>query len=347
MTQPSATTSSPTSSYKNAVIIRGALAARGIDADQVLREAGIDPAKFENTEKRVPFESVDRLFRLVVDRTGDPSIGIDLVDHMNPTVYEALGVAMLCSSTLRNLCRRFERFFDIVSSLERGVFHETDYGGYFAEEPHVEYSDVTRGVHADAFTAVVIKFMRLVYQPDFAPRLVELISRPPEELHDKYREHFGANVKFGASRTAIHVNSEDLDAPLTGSNASLAFHNDQLAQAILADLKKQDLQARVYARLIEYLPAGECSREKVAHSLNMSESAFQKKLKAEGTSYQEVLDSTRSELARHYLGKSKLTISEAAFLLGFTDSSNFSRAFKRWTGDSPSDYREKAKGISQ
>jgi AraC-like DNA-binding protein len=127
---------------------------------------------------------------------------------------------------------------------------------------------------------------------------------------------------------------------LSGSNASLAFHNDQLAQAILADLKKHDLRARVYARLIEYLPAGDCSREKVAHSLNMSESAFQKKLKAEGTSYQEVLDETRAELARHYLGKSGLSISEAAFLLGFTDSSNFSRAFKRWTGKSPSEFRE-------
>ncbi|MGI9232479.1 MAG: AraC family transcriptional regulator ligand-binding domain-containing protein [Woeseiaceae bacterium] len=330
----------PTSSYRNIVIIRGALAARGIDAGQVLREAGIEPDVYENTEKRVPFEAVDRLFRLVVERTGDPTIGIDVVDHMNPTVYEALGVAMLCSSTLRNFFRRFERFFDIVSSLERGVFHETEYGGYFAEEPFVRYSDVTRGVHADAFLAVVIKFMRLVYQPDYVPRKVELNWTPPELYHDKYQKHFGPNVEFGASKTAIHVASEDLDAPLSGSNASLAFHNDQLATAILADLKKQDLRARVYARLIEYLPAGDCSREKVAHSLNMSESAFQKKLKVEGTSYQEVLDNTRSELARHYLEKSGLSISEAAFLLGFTDSSNFSRAFKRWTGKSPTDFRE-------
>ncbi|MGI9202152.1 MAG: helix-turn-helix domain-containing protein [Woeseiaceae bacterium] len=339
MDKRSAVIGNPTSSYKNTVIIRGALDARGIDADEVLRAAGIDPREYENTERRVPFDSVDHLFRLVVERTDDPSIGIDLVEHMNPTVYEALGVALLCSSTLRNFFRRFERFFDIVSSLERGVFHETPYGGYFAEEPIVEYSDVTRGVHADAFTAVVIKFMRLVYQPDFAPKKVELVSSPPDETHEKYHSHFGKNVEFAAERTAIHVESVDLDAPLTGSNASLAFYNDQLATAILADLKKLDLRARVYARLIEFLPAGDCNREKVAHSLNMSESAFQKKLKAEGTSYQEVLDETRNELAKHYLGKSGLSISEAAFLLGFTDSSNFSRAFKRWTGESPTDFR--------
>ena len=329
-----------TSSYRNAVIIRGALAAMGIDADQLLRDAGIDPEKYENTEKRVPFEAVERLFRLVVERTGDTSIGLSIVDHMNPTAYEALGVAILCSSTIRNLFRRFERFFDIVSTLERGRFYDTDYGGYFAEEPFVRYSDVTRDVHADAFAAVVARFIRLVYQPDFEPRLVELSSSPPDSLHGRYREHFGPNIQFGAERTAIHVNTSDLDAPLTGSNSSLAFHNDQLATAILADLKKHDLRARVYARLLEFLPAGDCSREKVARSMSMSESAFQKKLKADGTTYQEVLDETRSELARHYLGKSGISISEAAFLLGFTDSSNFSRAFKRWTGVSPTEYRD-------
>jgi AraC-like DNA-binding protein len=346
MAAPARKRTSKTSSYKNTVIIRGALEARGIDADELLREAGIDPAVYGNSDKRVPFESVDKLFALVVERTGDPSVGIDLVEHMNPTVYEALGVALLCSSTLRNFFRRFERFFDLVSSLERAVFYETEYGGYFAEEPLVEYSDGTRGVHADAFCAVVLKFMRIAYQPDYAPYRLDLGWTPPAELHKKYAEHFGCEVRLGADVTALHVAAKDLDVSLTGSNASLAFHNDQLAVAILADLKKQDLQARVYARLIEYLPAGDCSREKVAHSLNMSESAFQKKLKAEGASYQEVLDTTRAELAKHYLGKSRMSISEAAFLLGFTDSSNFSRAFKRWTGDAPSDYRAKQNNVS-
>ena len=289
--------------------------------------------KIQKSESRLSRRTV--CFNLRWNERADPSIGLSIVDYMNPTVYEALGVAILCSSTIRNLFRRFERFFDIVSTLERGRYYDTDYGGYFAEEPLVQYSDVTKGVHADAFAAVVVRFIRLVYQPVYEPRLVELSSTPPKELKDRYTDHFGTNIQFGADRTAIHVNTADLDAPLTGSNASLAFHNDQLATAILADLKKHDLRARVYARLIEYLPAGDCSREKVAHSLNMSESAFQKKLKADGTSYQEVLDDTRSELAKHYLGKSKLSISEAAFLLGFTDSSNFSRAFKRWTGKSP------------
>ncbi len=321
------------------MIIVQALRARGIDADALLSEAGIGPDLYQNVESRVPFEVEDKLFQLVVERTGDPRIGIDLVEHMNPTVYDALGVALLCSSTLRDFFHRFERFFDVVSTLESAEFHETDYGGYCRQRPHVEYSSLTRGCHADAFSAVVLKFMRLVYLPDYSPRSLDLAWLPPAAYHDKYRRHFGCTVTFGAPMTAIHVNAEDLDVPLSGSNARLALQSDQLANEIVAKLKKDDLRSQVYARLLEYLPAGECSREKVAHSLHMSESAFQKRLKNQGTSYQELLDMTRKDLAEHYLKVSGMSISETAFLLGFTDSSNFSRAFKRWTGQSPSDYR--------
>jgi AraC-like DNA-binding protein len=331
--------SNATSSFGNTVIIQRALQAWGLDADELLREADIDPEIYQRTGKRVPFKSAEKLFSLVIERTGNPSIGIDLVEHMNPTVYQALGVALLCSSTLRNFCKRFERYFAVVSTLENAEFHETEDGGYIVESARVDYSELTRGVHADAFCAVVLKFMRIVFRPDYNLKRLELNWTPPEKYHDKYRKHFGCEVTFGAPLTVLYFDKDDLDIPLGGANASLAFQNDQSAKAILAELKKDNLQARVYARLIEYLPAGECSREKVAHSLYMSESAFQKKLKLEGTSYQALLDRTRSELSQHYLGKGGMSISEAAFLLGFTDSSNFSRAFKRWMGVSPSEYR--------
>ena len=112
--EPVSAASTATSSYKNTLVICEALVARGINAEEVLRAAGIEPAEYEGTDKRVPFEAEDRLFRLLVERTGDPSIGIDVVDYLNPTVYEALGVALLCSSTLRNFFLRFQRFFEIV-----------------------------------------------------------------------------------------------------------------------------------------------------------------------------------------------------------------------------------------
>ena len=104
-------------------------------------------------------------------------------------------------------------------------------------------------------------------------------------------------------------------------------------------MRKLDLPAQVYSRLIDFLPSGDCSRERVARSLNMSESAFQKKLKATGTSYQELLDNTRTELAKHHLSDPDMSVDEVAYMLGFSDCSNFTRAFKRWLGMSPREYR--------
>ena len=109
-------------------------------------------------------------------------------------------------------------------------------------------------------------------------------------------------------------------------------------------MRKLDLPSQVYSRLIDYLPSGNCSRERVARSLNMSESAFQKKLKTAGTSYQELLDATRTELAKHYLSDTEMSVDEAAYMLGFSDCSNFARSFRRWTGTSPTDFREKLQG---
>ena len=321
------------------MIVMQALQGLGIDARDLLLEAGIDPDEQSTATRRVPFESVEKLFRLIVERTGNPAIGIELAEYTNPMVYSSLGIALLCSSTLRRFFHRWERFFEVVSTLESARFEETEYGGYMAELPNVDYSEETRGVHADAFCAEVVKFVRLIYRPDYSPRRVDLNWEPPAECHLRYREYFGCEIQFGKSLTAVHFDIADLDVPLPSSNASLAFQNDQLARVMQSDVKKDDIQARVYARLIEFLPEGECSRARVARSLYLSESSFQKKLKAVGTSYQELLDRTRTELARHYLGTEGLSISEAAFMLGFTDSSNFSRAFKRWVGVSPSKYR--------
>jgi len=329
-----------TSSFRNAVVIRQALNARNIDADELMRDAGIEPSIYETGSRRVPFKQEDKMFRLVVERTGDPSIGLDLVEYMNPSIYEAFGIALLCSSTLRDFFQRIVRYMAVFSTLESAELSESPDGAYFAEVPRVRYSDETRGCHADVFCALMLKFMRLVYKPTYCPARVDLAWEPPEKYHQKYRDHFGCEVRFSAPITAIHVEKVDLDVALPGSNVGLAFQNDQLAVAELAKIQKGDMRTRVVAKIMELLPSGVCTREKVAGSMNMGDSAFQKKLKAAGTSYQEILDRTRAEMARHYVGRGDMSNLEIAFLLGFNDGSNFSRAFKHWVGVSPSKFRE-------
>ena len=96
---------------------------------------------------------------------------------------------------------------------------------------------------------------------------------------------------------------------------------------------------QVRSKLVELLPSGECSKEDVAKELYMSVRTLHNKLERLGSSYQQVLDETRRELAEQYMQQRQRSISEVAYLQGFSDCSNFSRAFKRCTGESPSQFR--------
>jgi len=104
---------------------------------------------------------------------------------------------------------------------------------------------------------------------------------------------------------------------------------------------KLDLPSHVCSKLIELLPSGNCSRELIANSLHMSVSTLHEKLKRAGTNYQQLLHQTRKEHAEHYISQGDLSLTEVAYLLGFSDSGNFSRAFKGWEGISPREYRNK------
>ena len=332
--------STPSSFYANLLVVSEALKRQyGLNTDAMLREVGVDLKAAARESQRVPFEAVDRFWEMAVEATGNPTIGLDVVEDLNPAVYKSLGVALLCSSTLRDFFQRFERFFAVISTLEATAFEEGRDVATFADRRQVEYSKASVGCHADAFAAFVVKFIRLMYQPDYAPVKITLAWKPPQEYQHRYPEWFGCPVEFGSEESTIFIDPRDLDVELAGANPDIAMQNDKLALSVLEKMRKLDLPEQVYSRLIDYLPSGNCSRERVAHSLHMSESAFQKKLKAAGTSYQELLDATRTELAKHHLGDPDMSVDEVAYLLGFSDCSNFTRAFKRWLGMSPREYR--------
>jgi len=332
--------STPSSFYANLLVVSEAIRRQyQVDTNLMLKRAGIDLKAVANGDQRVPFEAVDKFWGLAVKETGNPSIGLDVVEDLNPAVYRSLGVALLCSSTIRDFCLRLVRFFAVISTLETTSFEELEHLAIITDHSSVEYSPSTLGCHADAFAAFVVKFIRILYEPSYAPLKVELGWTPPKKYQHRYQDWFKCPVSFGFEDTKIYIDSADLNVELSGANPDIAMHNDRLAMNVLSKMQKLDLPDQVYARLIEFLPSGNCSRERVARSLAMSESAFQKKLKAAGTSYQELLDATRTELAKLYLSDRDMSVDEVAYMVGFSDCSNFTRAFKRWMGASPREYR--------
>jgi AraC-like DNA-binding protein len=145
-------------------------------------------------------------------------------------------------------------------------------------------------------------------------------------------------VSFDQDINAIDFARALCEERLPAGNAELARQNDEVALRYLSRLQAASLSLRVQQALLKALPDGAPGKQQVARSLGMSARNLQRHLAAEGTSFKELLNDARISLARSYVAEGRLSVTEIAFLLGFADTSTFSRAFRRWTGKSPREY---------
>lgn len=191
----------------------------------------------------------------------------------------------------------------------------------------------------DMGMAMSIHICRLNFGENLKPVVVNFMHDAPP-CAEEYLALFKAPVRFSAERDSMTFSFPDVDRYLMGSNSQLARLNDQVMIEYLAKLDKDDIVNRVTAVIVDMLPSGGVADEKVAGILNMSVRSLQRRLKEVGTTFRTILDITRKDLASTYVRDPDIELAEVAFLLGFSDQSAFSRAFKRWTGNPPSAIRK-------
>ena len=163
-------------------------------------------------------------------------------------------------------------------------------------------------------------------------------------MAERYEEYFRCPIRYGQPDVRFYLDLGIVDQQLPGASKELALMHDQTVRQYLQKLDRSDIVNRVRTVIVEELSAHTLSKQHVAERLHMSARSLQVKLAAAETSYQEILDSTRRSLAISYMEQASVSITEAAYLVGFSEVSNFTRAFKRWTGQSPRDFR-RALGI--
>jgi AraC-like DNA-binding protein len=312
---------------------------RGIDPDVVFRQAGLDPALMDQSRARYPLERARAAWERVVDLTGNPCVGLELSAYLQATDLHALGYAFGASSTLRTALKRVCRYVSVVNDalvLElKDVGDGVELAGTGGFGPEFRHP-----AGADSIWAVIVDMCRASYMEPLDPLEVSLM-RPRPECAQDYVDLFRCPVRFGAAIPAILFPSSAMDRLLPARNRELARNNDRVLSGLHAALRKDVLIERVKSALIDELPSGTPSDDRIAETLFMSARTLQRRLAAEGTSFSQLLDAVRRELAEGYIQDPSLPISEIGFLLGFSELSGFSRAFKRWTGASPTAYRDR------
>ena len=314
------------------------LDAEGLGAASLCAEVGIDHAALSDPVSRCPTERVSALWLRAVERSRDAGIGLRLAATARPSKFEVVGYAMMSSPHLRAGMDRLVRYLRILSDAAEIVLGDSGatcrlelqlFGGRMpVPGPRYEFD-----------LLALLNFCRWIAGLPLNPVQVEFTHAAAIDPL-RYRDAFQCPVHFGAPRNSLIFSSADVLRPLPSANPTLADLHDRFAGEHILLLDRSRISIKVREHIVRGLPDGEPRREDIAQALCISERTLQRRLMEEDLSFQQLLDHTRRELAVRYLGQPTLSIAQAAYLLGFSDQGNFTRACKRWFGQTPGQYRQ-------
>ena len=309
----------------------------GIDPAPVFREAGIDPEAMYDSGARVPLERYEQLDLLATELSGDADFGLKASEYMTVNNLGALGFAWLASSTLRSAFNRLSRYAKVLQSKLDVLLSEDD------ELFYVRFESKARPHNADVMEssqlAATAKFCRMIAGEDFNPAGVDFHQAKPADTSYHYAL-FRCPIQFGCENTQFAVNLADVDKRLSGSNVELAKLNEHIVVRYLAHSAKQDIVNQVKTAIIDELASGTVTEKTVSEALFMTPRNLHRKLQKENTTFKQLLTDVRKDLAKQYIHDRSKTLTEISYLLGFSEVSSFSRAYKGWTGHPPSEARQ-------
>jgi len=309
----------------------------GVDSNEVLSEAGIDPELFADPDNLITYAARDRLFRQCVSRTGCQHFGLLVGQRMN---LKALGLVGLLMRTSPDAGRALSSLVNLLHLHSQGavmalrVDEDVAMLTYDAFEPGLEATDQT-GAGA---VAMMLNVMRTLCGPDFRPIEASFGHRRPADI-EPFRKFFKVPLYFDAEHYALVFSRDWLDVRPPGADDEL----QQLLQKQVDVLESRYSLAfpdQVRQVLRSALVTGYFSESEIAALFSMHSHTFRRRLDASATSFHELVDECRFEMAREMLLNTSLSVSEISASMGYSRASSFIRAFRRWSGVTPGEWRK-------
>lgn len=316
---------------------------RGVPAAEVLEGAQIDLA---DRDARVPESLAAGCFNRAAVRLGDEAIGMHVGEQIRPGHYGVVGYVGMACATLGEAMLYLQRYQAMVVDVGARPLELRGSEVLLSWRPD-DQSHYYRHM-AEFNLAALVSFIRWITGQPLLPLRIEFPYPAPASLDEQQRV-FGCPLRFDSDcyRMAVPLSWNEL--PLIQPDPAMRQLMDRLAEKQLLTLQRQDddLVAQARRLLAQKLSEGEASLDRIAAAMNVSPRSLQRRLQDQELSFSQLLDEVRRELAGRYLEDPALDLTDLAFLLGYSEQSAFTRAFKRWHGRAPAEARAQMRAAAR
>jgi AraC-like DNA-binding protein len=318
------------------------IAGAGANPDQILGMLGLERSDFANHDGFIASSAYTRILEEAARATGDECFGLHFGEHFDPRDIGALVYVILNSPTIAAAIENTGRYLRIHNEAVRLFFRIKGQKAYLSFLHSEIALDPTRQ-HNEYTMAVGLKTFRIIGGSQWMPHEVHFAHAAPPHTSEHLRV-FGSRVLFGCATNSLIFERDFVDQRLPATDARLYRILKQHAERMLSEMvREDDLFAAVRKSIVESIGEGNPTLARSTKILPMSSRTLERRLKEHGTSFKQLADDTRRRLALDYLLDGTHTLTQIAFLLGYSEVSAFNRAFKRWTGSTPLEYRNKAR----
>lgn len=312
-----------------------------IDPDTAMASAGIDPVSLEKSEARVPAATFQAVWQHIAGAAGDPNPGLNFGRELSRQ-YPAgsvLFTMMLNCPDMGSALKVFVRYHRVMAEVIHPVMDVT--GNSVSLSWQVSFPDIPDSPDlAEALLCIFHTVIQTLSQGRITPGQVCFTRGQPDDI-SPYREQFNTTLVFSAPKNELTLRSQDLDMKIDLANPALYAVLEKHAARILACLGREKKWSDNVLSLLGKMVVSDArlNIETVADRLGVSIRSLQEKLKKEGTTFRNLLEEVRRQVAQDFLRDTNTDICDIAFLLGYAEQSAFNRAFKRWTGMTPRTFR--------
>ncbi len=309
----------------------------GIRPAALLRQARLPATLHLGGQAFVTSAQYFALMQALSDLSGDPMLGIRMVQTVDTAVHPPSSLAAFYARDYRDGLARLARFKRLCTPEQLHIVEANGECTISAEWPFA--TGIEPAISVDITFATLVEMGRRATRQAIVPRRLDLAR--PVPVSAAYAEYFGCQVRTGAARNLLVLDVADLDRPFPGHNPDML---EMLTPALSAALGELEVQSSVAEQvkiiLKRSLASGQPGLSDVARQLGMSERTLQRRITETGSTFRDLLSAARRDLGRHLLADPTTDIDEVACLLGYQDTTSFYRAFREWEGMPPNRWRE-------